>query len=208
MGTRSSGNGTRSVPATQRELFETEPAPWEADDQRGNSSRRWLLSAGPAQEFDYLVPDALRETDRTRAGGSRRRWGPAIGWWSAIACGWKNRPAGPRRLKPLHSVLDQRSLLSPAMLRLTRWIADYYLCDWAAVLDAVVPAGVRIGAGTRMATLLSVDAEAMQQLLRADRKLGRRASKLGRQLHCRPRRSGGRRVQPSPNSPQAAAAGS
>ena len=55
----------------------------------------------------------------------------------------EDRPAGRRRLKPLHSVLDQRSLLSPAMLRLTRWIADYYLCDWAAVLDAVVPAGVR-----------------------------------------------------------------
>ena len=41
------------------------------------------------------------------------------------------------------------------MLRLTRWIADYYLCDWAAVLDAVVPAGVRGEAGTRMTTLLT-----------------------------------------------------
>ncbi len=50
------------------------------------------------------------------------------------------------------------------MLRLTRWIADYYLCDWAAVLDAVVPAGVRGGAGTRLATLLSVDAEAAERL--------------------------------------------
>ena len=77
----------------------------------------------------------------------------------------EDRPAGRRRLKPLHSVLDQRSLLSPAMLRLTRWIADYYLCDWAAVLDAVVPAGVRVGAGTRIATLLSVDEEAMKRLL-------------------------------------------
>ena len=53
------------------------------------------------------------------------------------------------------------------MLRLTRWIADYYLCDWAAVLDAVVPAGVR-GGGTRMATLLSVDAEAAQRLSRTE----------------------------------------
>ena len=40
------------------------------------------------------------------------------------------------------------------MLRLTQWIADYYLCDWAAVLEAVVPAGVRGQAGTRLATLL------------------------------------------------------
>ena len=76
----------------------------------------------------------------------------------------ENKVAG-RRLKPLHSVLDARSLLSPAMLRLTRWIADYYLCDWATVLDAVVPAGVRFGAGTRMATLLSVDEEVFQRFV-------------------------------------------
>ncbi len=67
-------------------------------------------------------------------------------------------------MKPLHSVVDQRSLLSPAMLRLTRWIADYYLCDWAAVLDAVVPAGVRGAAGTRMATLLSIEPDVLHRL--------------------------------------------
>ena len=141
----------------QHQLFDTEPEPWEADDQSQQLVASVVLSAGPAQEFDYLVPDALRETRGTRPAGEGRRWGPAIGWWWAIACGWKTGRAGRRRLKPLHSVLDQRSLLSPAMLRLTRWIADYYLCDWAAVLDAVVPAGVRGGAGTRMTTLLSVD---------------------------------------------------
>ena len=35
------------------------------------------------------------------------------------------------------------------MLRLTEWMADYYLCPWGQVLDAVVPAGVRWQAGTR-----------------------------------------------------------
>ena len=102
------------------------------------------------------MPDALR--DSVELG---RRVKVPLGASNRLVVGYcvrlENRPAGRRRLKPLHSVLDQRSLLSPAMLRLTRWIADYYLCDWAAVLDAVVPAGVRGGAGTRMATLLSVD---------------------------------------------------
>jgi len=77
---------------------------------------------------------------------ARRRTGPAgqsaAGTEQPAGGGYcvrlLNRPAGRRRLKPLHSVLDQRSLLAPAMLRLTRWIADYYLCDWATVLDAVV----------------------------------------------------------------------
>ncbi len=38
------------------------------------------------------------------------------------------------------------------MLRLTRWIADYYLCGWGQVLHGVVPAGVRKLSGTRLLT--------------------------------------------------------
>ncbi len=144
----------------QHQLFDTEPEPWEADDQ----SRQWVasvvVSAGTAREFDYLVPDALRETVELG-----RRVKVPLGAGNRLVVGYcvrlEDRPAGRRRLKPLHSVLDQRSLLSPAMLRLTRWIADYYLCDWATVLDAVVPAGVR--AGARMTTLLSVDAEVLKR---------------------------------------------
>jgi primosomal protein N' (replication factor Y) len=149
--------------AEQRQFFDTEPEPWEADDQAQQLVASVVLSAGPAQEFDYLVPDALRE--RIELG---RRVKVPLGHGNRLVVGYcvrlETRPAGRRRLKPLDDVLDGRSLLSPAMLRLTRWIADYYLCDWAAVLDAVVPAGVRIGAGTRMATLLSVDPEVAAKL--------------------------------------------
>ena len=77
----------------QHQLFDTEPEPWEADDQ----SRQWVasvvVSAGTARESDYLVPDALRETVEL---GRRVKvpLGSAIGWSSAIACGWKiGRPA-------------------------------------------------------------------------------------------------------------------
>jgi primosomal protein N' (replication factor Y) len=67
-----------------------------------------------------------------------------------------NKPVGSRRLKAVASVLDRQAILSLAMLRLTRWMAEYYLCPWGQVLDAVVPAGVRFEAGTREVTLLSV----------------------------------------------------
>ena len=40
------------------------------------------------------------------------------------------------------------------MLRLCRWIADYYLCEWGQAIEAVVPAAVREKAGTREVTLL------------------------------------------------------
>ena len=42
------------------------------------------------------------------------------------------------------------------MLRLTEWMADYYLCSWGQVLEAVVPAGVRVQAGTRQTQLVAL----------------------------------------------------
>ncbi len=151
------------MPSPQQQLFDTSPEPWEADDQSQQFVASVVLSAGPSQEFDYLVPDALRETVELG-----RRVKVPLGKSNRLVVGYcvrlENRPAGGRQLKPIHSVLDRRSLLSPAMLRLTHWIADYYLADWAAVLDAVLPAGVRVGAGTRMATLLSVEPDVVRRM--------------------------------------------
>src|SRR6185503_3072236 len=48
-----------------------------------------------------------------------------------------------------------------------RWMADYYLCPWGQVLEAVVPAGVRRDVGSREVALLSAvpdAAERMEQL--------------------------------------------
>ena len=45
------------------------------------------------------------------------------------------------------------------MLELTRWIAGYYACSWGQALDAVVPAGVKKQAGTRIRTCLTVPEE-------------------------------------------------
>ena len=53
------------------------------------------------------------------------------------------------------------------MLRLTQWMADYYLCSWAAALEAVLPAGVRSQAGTRRVTLLSLAADAKEKIAQA-----------------------------------------
>jgi primosomal protein N' (replication factor Y) len=56
-------------------------------------------------------------------------------------------PAG-RTLKPVLAVLDEEPLLSDHLLRLTRWMADYYLCGWGQALNAIVPAGAKSQAGT------------------------------------------------------------
>src|SRR5208283_5318333 len=147
----------------QRNLFDTEPEPWEADDQAEQLVAAVVLASGPPQEFDYLVPEPLR--DQVEPGrrllvplGKGNR--PVVGY--CVQVGY--RKAVGRMLKAVREVIDRRSLLSPAMLRLTRWIGDYYLCPWGQVLETVLPAGVRGQAGTRLATLLSVDASGAAQL--------------------------------------------
>ena len=59
-----------------------------------------------------------------------------------------------REVKTITRVLDDEALLTDSLLRLTRWMADYYLCGWGQVLQAVLPAGVRDQAGTREAAIL------------------------------------------------------
>ncbi len=147
----------------QQNLFDTEPEPWEDDDQSEQLVAAVVLREGPAKALDYLVPDAIR--DRLEPGCRVR---VPLGRGNRLVIGYcvrlESRPTGRRRLKPVHDVIDRRSLLSPAMLRLTEWIAEHYLCAPAAVLEAVVPAGVRGKAGTRLSTLLSVDPQAAGRL--------------------------------------------
>lgn len=47
-----------------------------------------------------------------------------------------------KSLKPLHDVLDVRPTFSEEMLKLTRWIAEYYLTPWGEVLRAAMPQGL------------------------------------------------------------------
>jgi primosomal protein N' (replication factor Y) (superfamily II helicase) len=147
----------------QLPLFDAETDPWQADDLSEEMVAVVLVTGRPLGELDYLVPDALRaEVEpgrrvRVPLGRGNR---PVVGYCVRV----ENRPAGRRRLKPVEAIVDSRTLLSPAMLRLTQWIADYYLCDWATVLETVLPAGVRAAAGTRLTTFLSVDPEVVRRL--------------------------------------------
>jgi primosomal protein N' (replication factor Y) (superfamily II helicase) len=67
-----------------------------------------------------------------------------------------------REVKALLQVLDDEPLLTPQLLQLTRWMADYYLCGWGQVLNAVVPSGVKRRSGTRSVAYI----EAVPEMLR------------------------------------------
>lgn len=142
-------------------LFGNEP-PWERDAASEKLVATIVIPAGFEKPLDYIVPDAL--ADRVKAGCRVR-----------VPLGRSDRPveayvvdvqtkAIDRPLKNVLDAIDDRALVAPPMLRLTRWIAEHYLCGWGAVLEGVVPAGVRSGAGERLTTLLTVDPQAAANL--------------------------------------------
>jgi primosomal protein N' (replication factor Y) (superfamily II helicase) len=47
-------------------------------------------------------------------------------------------------LKSISDVLDEEPSFSEEMLRLTKWISDYYVCSWGEVLKAALPAGTDV----------------------------------------------------------------
>lgn len=153
----------------QQTLFDTEPAAWDADDRESAVVVSVVFPKAPAGEFDYRVPEPLAgSSDPAQRVEPGRRVRVPLGRSNrsvvAYCVAAEHRKLGQRRLKSIECVLDGQSLLSPAMLRLTRWIADRYLCAWGQVLDAVVPAGVRTLAGTRVATVLSAPDDLLRRL--------------------------------------------
>jgi primosomal protein N' (replication factor Y) (superfamily II helicase) len=148
----------------QQNLFEIEPAAaWEEDDARERLVASVIFPTGPDRPFDYLVPDELR--DRV-AGGMRVR--APLGRGNRTTVGYCVRLANQadvrRKLKPITGVVDAQSLLSPAMLDLTEWMAGRYLSTWGQALETVLPAAVREQAGTRRVRLISLVSDAAERM--------------------------------------------
>src|SRR5262245_15645007 len=104
--------------------------------------------------FTYAVPQSLAG----RVGVGKRVEAP-LGKGGKTTSGFCVRvtdtpPAASFEIKPITRVLDDDALVDEHLMKLTRWMADYYLCGWGQVLHAVVPAGVREQAGTRIAAFV------------------------------------------------------
>jgi primosomal protein N' (replication factor Y) (superfamily II helicase) len=102
--------------------------------------------------YTYAVPDWLRE-----AVGVGKRVQAPFGRGDKATPGYCVRlseTAPDRPVKELVRVLDEEARLTPDLLRLTRWMADYYLCGWGQVLNGVVPSGARKQSGTQAQVLI------------------------------------------------------
>jgi primosomal protein N' (replication factor Y) len=166
----------------QQSLFDSEPAPWELDDAAEQHVATVVFASGLDGEFDYLVPEGSEVAVGVRVkvplGRGNRN---VVGYCVEVG----HKPAGSRRLKAIAEVLDRQALLSPSMLRVTRWMAEHYLCPWGQVLEAVVPAGVRHKAGTRDVTLLSVAPDIASRI--GELKLSMKQAEVIRHLASSPR---------------------
>ncbi len=135
----------------QRELFSSETP---AAERKATLFADIVFDRPLDHAFTYAVGEASRERI---AVGKRVRVPFGRGDKSEIGyCVRLSETAPERSVKELVAVLDDEPLLTDPLLRLTRWMADYYLCAWGQVLNAVVPAGARDKAGTR--TLAFVEA--------------------------------------------------
>ncbi|MFM7248937.1 MAG: primosomal protein N' [Planctomycetaceae bacterium] len=136
----------------QRDLFEHRPA-WEEDDRAEGVVATVVLPDGVEKPLDYLVPERLvaavepgKRVVVPLGRADRRRLAYCVA-----------RRSGPLPAVPLKEVIeveDPEPLLSPRMLELTRWMAERWMARWGEVLEAVLPAGVRLARGVRHEPLL------------------------------------------------------
>src|SRR3954447_1737137 len=123
------------------------------------------------QVFSYRIPAGLRARvvpgQRVKVPLGRGNT-PSVGYCVRVD---DSAEVDPRRVKDVIEALDAPPLIDGPMLDLTRWIASYYGSSWGQALDAVVPAGVKKQAGTRVWTCLTVPESTRAKLLDGSLKL-------------------------------------
>ena len=100
---------------------------------------RVTLEIALRKEFDYCIPPELE--DQVDVGsrvqvpfGSRK----VLGCVTGLA-----EESAHARLKPILKVLGTQTLVTPKILKLARWIGDYYCCAPETALKSVLPEAVR-----------------------------------------------------------------
>lgn len=89
------------------------------------------------KEFTYALPAPLAESDLIGRRvvvpfGARKLTGVVVDITSQ---------APPVRARKVLEVLDEAPIIDAGMLKLTRWVAEYYLASWGEALKTAMPAG-------------------------------------------------------------------
>jgi primosomal protein N' (replication factor Y) len=100
---------------------------------------RVTLELALRKEFDYLVPPEFEAQVEV---GTRVK--VPFGRRELLGCVTALVEASPHtNLRPILRVVGRQSLVTPKVLRLARWIAEYYCCPPEVALKSVLPEAVR-----------------------------------------------------------------
>ena len=96
------------------------------------------------QKFTYKLPDSMRQSARLGSRvlvplGHTITTGYIIGLRDSLRIGTS---LSESQIKEVKELLDIDPPLTPEVLEITRWVADYYAAPWGEVLRAALPAGI------------------------------------------------------------------
>src|SRR5216117_628819 len=105
----------------------------------GRMIARVTLEMALRKEFDYLIPPGLVQQVDV---GSRVQvpFGPRKVMCCVTALAEESAHA---KLKPILKVIGAQTLVTPKVLKLARWIGEYYCCPPEIALKSVLPEAVR-----------------------------------------------------------------
>ena len=139
--------------ASDAELAQA-PAPDSTSLSTSPCIAKVLVELPLEEPLDYRIPPTLQGScavgQRVMVPVGRRE---SLGYIVALA-----DHSTVSDLKPLSEVLDETPVVSADLLRLTQWVAGYYLCPWGQVLKAAMPEGFR----ERSATVYALTPQARQ----------------------------------------------
>jgi primosomal protein N' (replication factor Y) (superfamily II helicase) len=116
------------------------------------------------QTFTYRLPAGLRENVEIGARllvpfGKRFLTGYAVALHTEIPA---EIEIEEESVKEAVELLDEESLVTPEILKLTQWTADYYACSWGEILKASLPAGINAA----VEQIVSITAHGRDELLK------------------------------------------
>jgi len=112
--------------------------------ERGGRFVEVALPVPLRQTFTYRLPDHAKRSVYVGARvivplGKRMLTGYALDVFDSLP---EDSDVEPKKIKNINEVLDEEPILTPEIIELARWTADYYLSFIGEVLRASLPAGM------------------------------------------------------------------
>ncbi|MDP6483028.1 MAG: primosomal protein N' [Nitrospinota bacterium] len=133
--------------------------------------------------FTYRAPESMRDRGRPRRGERVRvPFGGRV--LTGVVVAASDQPGEAKKILDVSSVLDDGLVLSQDVLRLTRWMADYYCAGWGEVLKAALPGGGGQSNAARQRICVLGRLPPQEEIDRALRRSPRQRELLGRVLEA------------------------